>query len=178
LQATVTYAFDTIPTPWGAFTAVFSDAGLVATYLPDGESGAERRAMASSLQPRHRKGCARPLAQLIKNYFAGKVTHFGARDLDVPLDLSFHTPFRQAVLDACRKVPYGNTASYQDLARAVGSPNATRAVGTAMANNPMPLIVPCHRILRADGSLGGFSAPDGANLKRRLLNLEAGAVQN
>ncbi|MHC4067897.1 MAG: methylated-DNA--[protein]-cysteine S-methyltransferase, partial [Planctomycetota bacterium] len=64
------------------------------------------------------------------------------------------------------------TAAYADLARAAGSPNAGRAVGSAMANNPLPLIVPCHRVVRSDGTIGGFSSPQGLVLKRRLLRLE------
>ena len=101
------------------------------------------------------------------DYFAGKPTKFA-----VDIDFTDHPPFREAVLRACRRIPYGKTASYADLARAVGKPRAARAVGTAMAHNPVPLVIPCHRVVRSDGSLGGFSTPRGVKEKKRLLLLE------
>jgi methylated-DNA-[protein]-cysteine S-methyltransferase len=100
-------------------------------------------------------------------YFTGKPTRFTVR-----VDFSGVPAFRQAVLEACRRIPYGQTASYADLARAAGSPGAARAAGTTMANNPLPLVIPCHRVLRADGSIGGFSTPQGVKQKKRLLRLE------
>ncbi len=101
------------------------------------------------------------------DYFAGTPTGFS-----VEIDVTDLPPFRQVVLEACHRVPYGKTASYTDLARAAGRPGAARAVGGAMAGNPLPLVVPCHRVLRSDGSLGGFSSPRGIEEKLRLLRLE------
>lgn len=89
--------------------------------------------------------------------------------LDVPLAVTDKTPFQQAVIERCRRIPLGETMSYGDLAAAVGHPRAARAVGSVMATNRFPLIVPCHRVVAAGGAIGGFSAPDGINLKRRLL---------
>ena len=105
--------------------------------------------------------------QAVVDYFDGKRIRFS-----IEIDLSRLPPFHQMVLEVCRRIPYGQTASYADLARAVGHPNAARAVGGAMARNPLPLVVPCHRVLRADGSIGGFSSADGVDEKARLLRLE------
>lgn len=90
----------------------------------------------------------------------------------IPLDLSGLPPFRRRVLEESRRIPAGETRSYGELARAAGSPGAARAVGQAMAQNPCPLIVPCHRVLAADGTLCGFSAHGGLALKERLLDME------
>jgi O-6-methylguanine DNA methyltransferase len=97
---------------------------------------------------------------------------------DVPLALDHLSPFQQRVVVACRAIPYGATRTYGELAAAAGSPGAARAVGQVMAGNRMPLVVPCHRVLAAGGRIGGFSAPQGLNLKRRLLALESSADDN
>ncbi|MDA1051506.1 MAG: methylated-DNA--[protein]-cysteine S-methyltransferase [Planctomycetota bacterium] len=89
--------------------------------------------------------------------------------LDVPLFMTEMTPFQQAVVERCRRIPPGETLSYAGLAAAAGHPGAARAVGRVMATNRFPLIVPCHRVVAAGGAIGGFSAPDGINMKRRLL---------
>ncbi len=89
--------------------------------------------------------------------------------LDVPLAVSGMTPFQQAIIERCRRIPAGETLSYGQLAAAAGHPGAARAVGRVMATNRFPLIVPCHRVLAAGGAIGGFSAPDGIAMKRRLL---------
>ena len=89
--------------------------------------------------------------------------------LDVPLMMSDMTPFQQAVIERCRRIPSGDTLSYAELATAAGHPGAARAVGRVMATNRFPLIVPCHRVVAAGGAIGGFSAPEGINMKRRLL---------
>jgi len=79
------------------------------------------------------------------------------------------------VLQACRNISFGQTRTYSDLAKQVGSPNAARAVGGVMAHNPIPLIIPCHRVLRTDGGLGGFSAPGGIAIKQKMLHHEQSA---
>jgi methylated-DNA-[protein]-cysteine S-methyltransferase len=107
----------------------------------------------------------------------GLVTdYFDGADVDlsvVPLDLGDLTPFRARVYQALRRVARGRVVDYGELASAAGSPWAARAVGQAMAHNPTPLFVPCHRVVAASGRLGGFSAPGGHGTKRRLLELEA-----
>ena len=85
------------------------------------------------------------------------------------------TEFQQQVIIATRAIGFGETLTYGELAARAGSPNAARAVGTVMANNDVPIIIPCHRVLASGGKIGGFSAPQGIDLKRRLLNLEANA---
>ena len=105
----------------------------------------------------------------MQRYFDGEAVTFP----DV-LDLAGATAFRRAVWDATRTIPYGEVRSYGWVAAQVGSPHAGRAVGQALARNPFPIVVPCHRVLAGDGALGGFSG--GLDLKRRLLALEAGAT--
>ncbi len=108
------------------------------------------------------------LAGKLADYFAGQVVDFST----VPLDLEEHPAFRAAVLKALHGIGYGQTVSYGRLAEQLGRPQAARAVGQAVGANPLPVIVPCHRVLREDGGLGGFSADGGVALKRRLLDLE------
>jgi methylated-DNA-[protein]-cysteine S-methyltransferase len=91
---------------------------------------------------------------------------------DVPLALEHLSPFARRVVAACRRLGWGQVSSYGELAAACGSPGAARAVGSVMAKNCYPLIVPCHRVLGAGGTLGGYSAPDGLRMKRRLLAME------
>lgn len=159
--------FTLIETGWGLFGFVARDRRIVATMLPHGEHAIRdwlhSRFPAAKEVPSLLPGFCRQ----VRDYFAGKPSRF-----DVRIDLADHPPFRQAVLEACRRIPFGKTASYSDLARAVGNPAAARAVGGAMAHNPLPLVVPCHRVLRADGSIGGFSSPQGIREKQRLLRLE------
>lgn len=90
----------------------------------------------------------------------------------VPLDDHGIDPFRRAVYAATRDVPPGSTRSYGEIARAIGRPDAARDVGAALARNPYPIVVPCHRIVAANGALTGFSAPGGLATKRRMLELE------
>lgn len=108
---------------------------------------------------------------LLKRYFAGEPIDF----LPLVLDLSGSGAFDRAILAAARKVGWGEISSYGTLARQVANVGASQAVGQAMAHNPIPIIVPCHRILAADGSLGGFSAPGGVTTKKRLLEMEGSA---
>ncbi|MGH9393744.1 MAG: methylated-DNA--[protein]-cysteine S-methyltransferase [Terriglobales bacterium] len=108
-----------------------------------------------------------PLARQLDQYFAGR-----RRKFDLELDWSGTTPFRQKVWRALMRVPYGATASYADIARAIRQPLAFRAVGQANRSNPLPIVVPCHRVLGADGSLTGYSGPTRLDLKAQLLALE------
>src|SRR5215212_3822719 len=104
----------------------------------------------------------------LKLYAAGEPVEF----VDTPLSLDHLTTFGARVIAACRRIPWGGTSTYGDLAAQCGSPAAARAVGSVMAKNRYPLIVPCHRVLAAGGELGGYSAPDGLTMKRRLLAME------
>jgi methylated-DNA-[protein]-cysteine S-methyltransferase len=92
---------------------------------------------------------------------------------DVPLDLDHLTPFAKRVVAACRRIRWGDTRSYGELAAECEASGAARAVGTVMRKNRFPLIVPCHRVLASGGAIGGYSAPEGLRMKRRLLAAEA-----
>jgi methylated-DNA-[protein]-cysteine S-methyltransferase len=107
------------------------------------------------------------LQRQIQRYFDGRPTVFR-----IKLDLSDRTPFHQTVLRACAAIPYGETLTYGQLAELAGHPGAARAVGSVMAGNPIPLIVPCHRVIAAAGRPSGFSAPGGPRTRHRLLQLE------
>ncbi len=91
---------------------------------------------------------------------------------DLQVDASNLTPFGRKVTAACRRIPWGDTLTYGELAKLAGRPGAARAVGSVMARNRVPLIVPCHRVLPAAGGFGGYSAPQGVAMKQRLLELE------
>jgi methylated-DNA-[protein]-cysteine S-methyltransferase len=102
----------------------------------------------------------------LEQYFAGRRTEF---DLDVDPD---GTPFERRVWDEVRAIPYGQTATYADIARRIGRPRACRAVGRANGRNPLAVVVPCHRVIGSDGSLTGYAG--GVEMKRTLLDLERG----
>lgn len=111
------------------------------------------------------------LTEELESYFGGGVvSKRGFRD--VPLDLSDLTAFQRKIYLETMKVKPGSVVSYGELAKRCGKPGAARAVGYAMAKNLIPLIIPCHRVVAANGSLGGFSAADGVSAKARLLQLE------
>jgi len=110
------------------------------------------------------------LTKRLKQYTAGAPIDLS----DVPVDLDHLTEFQRRVITHCRAIGYGRTSSYGALARAAGSTGAARAVGNTMAANRYPLLVPCHRVINSDGSIGHFSSPDGPRMKARLLNLEQG----
>ena len=110
------------------------------------------------------------LADRFTAYFAGDRCDFR----DVELDLDGSTPFQRALAEALRSIPYGETVTYGELAALAGSPNAPRAAGTFCAGNRFPLVIPCHRVVAADG-IGGFGSL-GVDYKRRLLELEGGRV--
>ncbi len=161
------FAFRMVKTTLGCFGYVARNEKLIAAYLPT-EEGAIRRAIQRAFPTAVEDAALLPrFARQVVDYFAGRVVSF-----DVPVDLSAVTPFRRRVLMACRRVPYGKTVSYADLARRAGSPGAARAVGSAMAHNPIPLVIPCHRVLASGGGLGGFSASRGVALKEQMLELE------
>lgn len=101
----------------------------------------------------------------LADYLAGARSYFTA-----PVDLSGVAPFQREVLDAARSIPFGDVRTYRWIAETIGSPKAVRAVGTALGRNPVPVIVPCHRVLRSDGSLGGYAF--GLDMKSRFLALE------
>ncbi len=112
-----------------------------------------------------------PVIAQLDEYFAGRRDRF-----DLPLDLSRLPPFTRAVLDAAAAIPAGEVRSYRDVAAEAGSPRGARAVGNALGSNPVPIVVPCHRVVRTGGGLGGYTG--GVDIKRRLLSLEGAPVTN
>ena len=104
----------------------------------------------------------------LQSYAAGKPDTLGA----ISVDFGRMSEFRRRVLTLCRRIPYGHTVSYAKLAAQAGSPHAARAVGHCMAANPIPLLIPCHRVICADGRIGAYSAPGGTAMKERLLAME------
>lgn len=153
--------------PIGALRIASSEKGLAYLGLPR-SGGRGFAGWLSRAAPGAQRNAAfapnREAIRQVLEYLDGKRT-----DFDVPLDLR-GTPFQQTVWRALLAIPYGETRSYADVARSVGKPDAVRAVGTANGANPVPLIVPCHRVIQSGGKLGGYGG--GLDLKRRLLAME------
>ncbi len=112
-----------------------------------------------------------PAAAQLSDYLAGRRTRF-----NLPVDLASLTPFQQQVLAAAAEVPPGQVATYAEIAQRIGRPRAYRAVGQALGRNPVPILIPCHRVIATDGSLGGYSGGGGLKTKAHLLALEGASV--
>jgi len=138
--------------------------GVDGRRLPDAVEALARELHGTfELEPDARR--VRGLVKQLRDYLDGRRTEF-----DVELDLGWMTAFRRRVMEECAKIPRGQTSTYADLARRAGSPRAFRAVGRTMATNPVPIVVPCHRVLGSGGGLHGFGG--GLDMKERLLELE------
>jgi methylated-DNA-[protein]-cysteine S-methyltransferase len=151
---------------------VWNDTGIARVQLPVRNAEAAERLMlrrAPAAEPAAPTATVTEAIAAVKRYFEGHETDFSRLELD----LGEQDEFFRRVYDAARRVRWGQTTTYGALARELGSgPEAARDVGQAMAKNPIPLIIPCHRILAAGGKIGGFSAPGGTAAKRRMLELE------
>ena len=161
-------AYTVVDSPLGRLLLAATPRGLVRVAYASEEHDQVLDTLAQRLSPRILRAPQRldVVARELEEYFAKHRQVF-----DVPLDLSLSHGFRQLVQQHLPEIGYGQTRSYRQVAELVGNPNAVRAVGTACATNPLPVVVPCHRVLRADGSLGGYIG--GAAAKATLLNLEA-----
>ncbi|MCW2691011.1 MAG: O-6-methylguanine methyltransferase, partial [Mycobacterium sp.] len=161
-------AYRTLDTPVGSLLLAATDVGLVRVAYDVQDHDAVLATLAASVSPRILRAPARldDAARQIDEYFAKRRTHF-----EVPVDLRLADGFRRAVIEHLRDIGYGHRESYAAVAVAVGSPNAVRAVGTACARNPLPVVIPCHRVVRSDGSTGQYAG--GAAAKSALLDLEA-----
>lgn len=113
-------------------------------------------------------GYFKSLQGKVLGYYEGETVDFS----DVPVDLSGYGDFTRRVLKACREISAGETLTYGQIAAKAGSPKAARAAGNALANNPVPFIIPCHRVVCSDGKLGGFSGAGGAKTKQKMLDFE------
>jgi methylated-DNA-[protein]-cysteine S-methyltransferase len=157
-------------TKWGYFGLAGTKNGLRRAQLPGPNREKIKSLLLKNLPPcQFDKTFLRPLQEQIAAYFEGGYVNF---DNSIPLFLNGFSPFGLSVLKACRSIGFGQTTTYGQLAKKSGSPNASRAVGSTLAKNPLPLIIPCHRIIRNDGKLGGFSTPGGITFKRKMLELE------
>lgn len=162
-------AYRTIDSPLGTLLLAATDRGLVrVAFAVEGHEHV-LETIAAKVSPRILKSPGRldAAAHELDEYFAGARTGF-----DVQLDHALSHGFRRAVLAHLPEIAYGHTESYAQVAVASGSPKAVRAVGSACATNPLPLVVPCHRVVRSDGSSGGYAG--GPEAKRMLLALESG----
>lgn len=161
-------AYRTLDTPAGTLLLAATDRGLVRVAWASEGHDQVLETLATRLSPRILNAPTRldPVARELDEYFAGR-----RREFDLPLDFSLSTGFRRVVLGCLTDIAYGRTASYAVVAAAAGSPRAFRAVGTACRTNPLPVVVPCHRVIHADGSIGEYLG--GPEAKRMLLDLEA-----
>jgi methylated-DNA-[protein]-cysteine S-methyltransferase len=161
-------AYRTLDTPVGSLLLAATDRGLVRVAYPGQGHDAALAQLADRVSPRilNAPGRLDTVARQIEEYFTGGRTEF-----DVPVDLRLAQGFRRRVLDHLPFIPYGSTESYRQVASAAGSPRAVRAAGTACATNPVPIVVPCHRVIRSDGTHGLYAGGQAAKLA--LLALEA-----
>jgi methylated-DNA-[protein]-cysteine S-methyltransferase len=163
-------AYRIVDTPVGPLLLAATEAGLVrVAYVAEGSDDVVSD-LAARISPRVLEAPRRldTVAAQLDEYFEGMRLSF-----DLPLDLRLATGFRRDVITHLPDIAYGHTASYAEIAAAAGSPRAVRAVGTACAKNPLPVIVPCHRVVRSDGGIGQYVG--GVDAKRILLSLETAA---
>ncbi|WP_193509685.1 methylated-DNA--[protein]-cysteine S-methyltransferase [Cryobacterium sp. BB736] len=163
-------AYRTVDTPIGRLLLAATDRGVVRVAFETEGHDRVLGDLAARVSPRILNTPKRldTLARELDEYFAGRRLGF-----DVPIDFALSRGFRRDVLGHLAVIPYGTTESYAQVAVATGNPRAVRAVGTACATNPLPIVIPCHRVVRTDGSLGGYLG--GLDVKRTLLDLEAAA---
>lgn len=163
-------AYRTLDTPVGRLLLAATAKGLVRVAYEREGFDAVLEALAVRIGPRVLEAPRRldPVAAEVEEYFARTRQTF-----DVPLDYALSSGFRQSVQRYLPQIGYGRTQTYREVAELVGHPKAVRAVGTACATNPLPLVVPCHRVLRTDGGLGGYIG--GLDAKTTLLTLEKAA---
>lgn len=162
-------AYCEIDSPVGPLLASATSRGLVALGLPSLAVDEQLAVLAARVSPRLLEAPARldPVRRELAEYFEGR-----RRDFDLDLDWRLTSGFTRKVLRATARIPFGETRSYGQMATSAGSPRAFRAAGSALGSNPIPIVVPCHRVLRTGGALGGYAG--GLDVKRRLLELEGG----
>jgi methylated-DNA-[protein]-cysteine S-methyltransferase len=167
-EGLVDVAFERHDSPLGTILLGATPQGLVRVGLPAEGEDAVLEELALRVSPRVLRAPRDTLTlahRQLDEYFEGD-----RRAFDVPLDWRLTAGFRREVLEATALIPYGTTATYRDVAARAGRPAAVRAAGTALGRNPLPIVVPCHRVLRTGGALGGYRG--GSEAKARLLGLE------
>ena len=160
--------FDRLSSPLGPLYLAATGAGLARVSWRQPSEGAFIRDLEgrwAGLPVVRDPSYVRGAREQLEAYFGGELDRF-----DLPVDLSGLPPFQRAVLEAVRSVPFGRVVPYAELARRIRRPKASRAVGNALGANPIAVVVPCHRVVRSDGSLGGYTG--GAEIKKHLLALE------
>ena len=163
-------AYAVVDTPVGQVVAASTSRGLACLSYLDfhGNIDAVVERLSAGLSPRILEAPARldEVRRELDEYFEGR-----RHDFDVKVDLSLiKTPFSKRLLEATARIPFGETRTYREVAAGAGNPNATRAAGNALGHNPIPIVVPCHRVLRTGGALGGYTG--GLEKKETLLRLE------
>lgn len=160
-------AYTTTDSPFGRLLLAQTKRGLVRVGLPNQDPDALLADLAARVSPRVLEAPTEldEVRRELDLYFAGKLDSF-----DLPLDWRLSSGFRQRVLRAIDRIPYGQTRTYTEMARKAGNERAVRAAGSACGSNPIPLVVPCHRVLRTGGALGGYGG--GLPMKQSLLELE------
>lgn len=158
-----------VPAVFGTLGLFSTESGICRVSLQETafQDFFEKAVRASRVKPVRDDARLQDTAKELENYFKGRIHKFRSK-----IDLGGMTPFQQRVLRALLEIPYGTVRSYQWVAERIGNPLACRAVGAACAANPVPILVPCHRVIAKAGTLGGFSA--GLQIKQRLLDLERG----
>ena len=160
-------AHATYDSPLGPLTVMVTPRGLLRLSYPGEPVEAQLEDTAGRISPRILAGAERtdPVRRQLDEYFAG-----ARRDFDVPIDWRLVRGFAGDVLRATARIPFGGVSTYREVATEAGSPKAYRAAGNALGSNPVPIVVPCHRVLHAGGGLGGYTG--GMDRKRFLLRLE------
>ena len=153
--------------PLGPIILVASENALIGAWFEHQDHLPEQLRSPGVWHHAPEQAVLRHASRQLKEYFEGQRKSF-----ELPLDLSFGTPFQQAVWQALLKIPHAHTCCYADIATGIGRPSATRAVGAAVGRNPLSIVVPCHRVIGADGSLTGYAG--GLERKTFLLDLEGG----
>jgi methylated-DNA-[protein]-cysteine S-methyltransferase len=162
----VDVAYASVDSPFGPMLTAVTDEGLV-TVVIDGDDEAHLDRIARDISPRILESPARldDVRRQLDEYFEGR-----RRDFDTPVDWRLVKGFSLKVLQATAAIPYGRVSTYKDMAIQAGSPKASRAAGNALGSNPIPIVVPCHRVLHSGGGLGGYGG--GLPMKKFLLELE------
>jgi len=162
----------------GSCAIAWNANGIVNVLLPEANEHDTRARLARRLPDAHEQSTAPPDVQRAIDNIVALLRGDRIDLCDIALDMADLPPFNQRVYEIARRIPPGQTSSYGDIARQLGDPNAARAVGKALGENPFPIIVPCHRVLAAGHQSGGFSAPGGVSTKLRLLLIERAQLQD